>query len=412
MTAPTQASQACFFVRCCSRGAAVHCPYMGTHASFRIARAAALVSLNIAVALTVHVAWSAWLPSAGAAQKAVAPLSEEERMIQVIAKASPAVVSILVQEEGQQMLTVSIQGTEKKETISRPLVEVGKGTGFIVSSDGLIATNRHVAYSRSAILTVFLTDGRSFKAHVADIDPVNDLALLKIDAKNLPTIALEADDAYRLGQTTIAIGNALGKYANTVTRGVLSGVNREVEAENNVTGATERLEELLQTDAAINSGNSGGPLLNLDGKVIGMNTAVERSAQGLGFAIPVSEIRKVTDSYRLYGAIARPRLGVRYFPITPELQLERKLAYAYGALIGTDEPGQVAVLPNSPAAATGLMDGDIILEINGKKLEGKMTLAKAIQSLRVGDAVKIRVARGEVLLALTTRLDAQPPYAR
>lgn len=333
-------------------------------------------------------------------------------MIQVIAKASPAVVSILVQEEGQQTLSVSIQGTEKKETISRPLVEVGKGTGFIVSSDGLIATNRHVAYSRSAILTVFLTDGRSFKAHVADIDPVNDLALLKIDAKNLPTIALEADDAYRLGQTTIAIGNALGKYANTVTRGVLSGVNREVEAENNVTGATERLEELLQTDAAINSGNSGGPLLNLDGKVIGMNTAVERSAQGLGFAIPVSEIRKVTDSYRLYGAIARPRLGVRYFPITPELQLERKLAYAYGALIGTDEPGQVAVLPNSPAAATGLMDGDIILEINGKKLEGKMTLAKAIQSLRVGDAVKIRVARGEVLLALTTRLDAQPPYAR
>jgi S1-C subfamily serine protease len=289
---------------------------------------------------------------------------------------------------------------------------VGKGTGFIVTADGLIATNRHVAYSRNAVLTIFLTDGRSFKARVADIDPVNDLALLKIDAKNLPTLALEADDAYRLGQTTIAIGNALGKYANTVTRGVLSGVNREVEAENNVTGATERLEELLQTDAAINSGNSGGPLLNLDGKVIGMNTAVERSAQGLGFAIPVSEIRKVTDSYRLYGAIARPRLGVRYFPITPEFQLERKLAYAHGAFLGTDEPGQAVVMPNSPAAGAGLMEGDIILEINGKKLDGKMTLAKAIQSLRVGDAVKLRVVRGEALLELTARLDAQPPYAK
>jgi S1-C subfamily serine protease len=373
---------------------------MGTHASFRIARAAALVSLNIAVALTVHVAWSAWLPSAGAAQKAVAPLSEEERMIQVIAKASPAVVSILVQEEGQQTLSVSIQGTEKKETISRPLVEVGKGTGFIVSSDGLIATNRHVAYSRSAILTVFLTDGRSFKAHVADIDPVN--VLLPLTRKTFNRF--EADDT--TAWTTMRWGMRSANRNTVTARGV------QVEAENNVTGATERLEELLQTDAAINSGNSGGPLLNLDGKVIGMNTAVERSAQGLGFAIPVSEIRKVTDSYRLYGAIARPRLGVRYFPITPELQLERKLAYAYGALIGTDEPGQVAVLPNSPAAATGLMDGDIILEINGKKLEGKMTLAKAIQSLRVGDAVKIRVARGEVLLALTTRLDAQPPYAR
>ncbi|MFA5853766.1 MAG: trypsin-like peptidase domain-containing protein [Patescibacteria group bacterium] len=384
---------------------------MGTHSSFRIARAAALVSLNIAVALTVHVAWSAWLPSAGAAQKAIAPLSEEERMIQVIAKASPAVVSILVQQEGQQTLTVSIGDDIKVAAPTRPLVEVGKGTGFIVTADGLIATNRHVAYSRSAILTVFLSDGRSFKARVADIDPVNDLALLKIEAKNLPTLALEADDAYRLGQTTIAIGNALGKYANTVTRGILSGVNREVEAENNVTGATERLEELLQTDAAINSGNSGGPLLNLDGKVIGMNTAVEHSGQGLGFAIPVSEIRKVTDSYRVYGAIARPRLGVRYFPITPEFQLEHKLAYSYGAFIGTDEPGQAVVLPNSPAGAVGLMAGDIILDVNGKKLEGKMTLAKAIQLLRVGDAVKMSVARGDVLLVLTARLDAQPPYA-
>lgn len=369
-----------------------------------------LIALNLAVALTVHVAWSAWLPSAGAAQKSIAPASEEERMIQVIAKASPAVVSILVQQEGQQTLTVTLGNGVEVEQEKRPLVEVGKGTGFIMSADGLIATNRHVAFSRSAILTVFLTDGRSFKARIVDIDPVNDLALIKIDAKNLPTLALEADDAYRLGQTTIAIGNALGKYANTVTRGVLSGVDRYVEAENNVTGGTERLEELLQTDAAINSGNSGGPLLNLDGKVIGMNTAVEHSGQGLGFAIPVSEIRKVVDSYRLYGAIARPRLGVRYFSITPEFQLERKLAYGYGALVGTDEPGEAVVLYNSPAASVGLRAGDIILEVNGKKLEGKMTLAKAVQSLRVGDTVTMKVARGEALLVLTTRLDAHPPY--
>ncbi len=384
---------------------------MGTHTSFRVARAAALITLNLVVALTVHIAWSAWLPSAGAAQKATAPLSEEERMIQVIAKASPAVVSILVQQEGQQTLSVSIgDGVTVKEE-KRPLVEVGKGTGFIISTDGLIATNRHVAFSRSAILTVFLTDGRSFKANVADIDPVNDLALIKIEAKNLPTLAFEADDTYRLGQTTIAIGNALGKYANTVTRGVLSGVDRYVEAENNVTGGTERLEELLQTDAAINSGNSGGPLLNLDGKVIGMNTAVEHGGQGLGFAIPVSEIRKVNDSYRVYGAIARPRLGVRYFSITPEFQLERKIAYSYGALVGTDEPGETVVLPNSPAASIGLRVGDIILEVNGKKLEGKMTLAKAVQALRVGDTVKMKVARGDASLILTTRLDAHPPFS-
>ncbi len=318
-------------------------------------------------------------------------------MVRMIAKTSPAVVSILVEEEARGNGVGNVQ--------------VGKGTGFIVNPNGLIATNRHVAYKRDAILTVFLPDGRSFKASVADIDPVNDLALLKIEAEKLPTLALEADDTYRLGQTTIAIGNALGKYANTVTRGILSGVNREVEASNNVTGATERLEELLQTDAAINSGNSGGPLLNLDGNVIGMNTAVETSARGLGFAIPVSEIRKVINSYHVYGAIARPRLGVRYYVITPELQLEEHLAYAYGALVGSDDPRDAVVLPGSPAAAAGLMDRDIILEVNGKKLEGKMTLAKIIQSLNVGDAVTMKVARSGETLLLTARLDAQPPYA-
>ena len=291
------------------------------------------------------------------------------------------------------------------------LGEARRYTDHIYGYSHVFFASRHVASSRNAVLTVFLLDGRSFPARVADIDPVNDLALLKIDARNLPTIPLESDDAYRLGQTTIAIGNALGKYANTVTRGILSGVNREVEAENNVTGVTERLEELLQTDAAINSGNSGGPLLNLDGKVIGMNTAVEHGGQGLGFAIPVSEIRKVADSYRLYGAIARPRLGVRYVSVTPEIQIERHLEHAYGAFVATDDLGQSAVLPNSPASAIGLKEGDIILEINSKKLEGKMTLAKAIQSLRVGDVVNLVVARGSVRLALTVRLDAQPPYA-
>ncbi len=360
----------------------------------RFLRASGLVFLNIAVALTVHFAWSAWLPAAGAAQKPVAPLTDEGRMIQTIAKTSPAVVSIVVQQHGP----------------NDAIINVGSGTGFLVDANGLIATNRHVAFRRDAVLTVLLSDGRSFPAQVADIDPVNDLALLKIEASGLPTLALETDDNLHLGQTTIAIGNALGKYANTVTHGILSGVDRNIDAANNVTGATEQLEELLQTDAAINEGNSGGPLLNLGGKVIGMNTAVETDAQGLGFAIPASEIRKVVDSYHMYGAIARPRLGVRYFMITPDLQIEKKLPYGYGALVGTDTPGEPVVLANSPAAAAGLMDGDIILEINGKKLEGKMTLAKVVLGLHVGDAIALKVVRGGVELTLTARLDAQPPY--
>lgn len=357
-----------------------------------------LVLLNAFVAVSVHLAWSSLARPAGAAQKPAiaAAVSDEERLIRVIAAASPAVVSILVQQESQEAA----------------LVEVGKGTGFLIEADGLIVTNRHVAFDRQAVLTAILTDGRKFRASVIDIDPVNDLALLKIEGRGLPSLQLEADEKLRIGQTTVAIGNALGKYANTVTSGVLSGIERDLEASNNVTGGVERLEELLQTDAAINSGNSGGPLLNLEGKVIGVNTAVELGAQGLGFAIPVSEVRKVLASYRRYGAIARPRLGVRYFAVTPELVLERGLAYTYGALVGSDEPGETVILPNSPAAAAGLKDGDILLEVNGRKLEGKWTLAKAIQSLTVGDVVRLKVARGGVLLELKAQLDAHPPYAR
>lgn len=357
-----------------------------------------LLLLNVFVAVSVHVAWSSIARPADAALKAApaAPVSEEERVIKVVSNASPAVVSILVKERGQD----------------GALYEVGRGTGFLLDAEGLIVTNRHVAHARDADLTAILTDGRTFPASVIDIDPVNDLALLKIDAKGLPSLQLESDDKLRLGQRTVAIGNALGKYANTVTSGILSGIDRDVDASDQVTGDIERLEELLQTDAAINNGNSGGPLLNLDGKVIGVNTAVEQGAQSLGFAIPVSEVRKVVASYRRYGAIARPRLGVRYFTITPELKLEKSLAYGYGALVGSDDPGEGVVLPNSPAAAAGLQSGDVILEINGRKLEGKWTLAKAIQSLAVGDAVRLKVARADATLEMRATLDAHPPYGR
>lgn len=368
---------------------------MEAHAHRRVF---ALLALNAILAVSVHVAWSALARPAGAAVKTApaAPVSEEERVIKVVSSASPAVVSLLVQQSAGQGV----------------LLEIGQGTGFLIDADGLIVTNRHVAYARDAKLTAVLSDGRMFPAAVIDIDPVNDLALVKIDAKGLPFLALEADDKLRLGQTTVAIGNALGKYANTVTSGILSGVGRDVEANDHVTGDVERLEELLQTDAAINSGNSGGPLLNLDGKVIGVNTAVEQGAQGLGFAIPVSEVRKIVASYRRYGAIARPRLGVRYFTITPELKIEKSLTHAYGALIGTDEPDEAVILPGAPAAAAGLRDGDIILEVNGRKLEGKWTLAKAIQSLGVGDVARLRISRGGASFEINVTLDAHPPYAR
>ncbi len=372
-------------------------------------RTIGLVGLNLIVAVAVHSAWTAWLPAADAAQKpsSTAVLDSEEQLIRMVAKASPAVVSILI--EKRQQTAPGEEGGSGSSTDG--LAEVGRGTGFLVDPGGMIVTNRHVAGDRAAAYTVFLTDGRSFKADVVDIDPVNDLALLKIDANGLPTVPLAAADDVRIGQTTVAIGNALGKYANTVTRGILSGLGRDLDATDGLTGTSERLEELLQTDAAINAGNSGGPLLNSRGEVIGVDTAVENGAHGLGFAIPVSEVRKVLGSYARYGAIARPRFGVRYVAITPELVRERALPYTYGALVDADDPNDASVLPGSPAYAAGVRQGDIILEVDGKRLEGKRTLAKVIQSKEVGDAVTLKIARGGELLALSAQLDAFPPYA-
>lgn len=380
-------------------------------ARFRVGRTLGLLALNAAVAVSIHLAWTDAPRSADAALKPVAPLSEEDQLVRVIAKDAPAVVSILVQKlRPTQEVTVGGDGQGHVGEPKDELAEIGRGTGFLIDANGLIVTNRHVAGDRAAVYTVVLTDERSFTARIIDIDPVNDLALLKIEASDLPFLTLAANDDVRIGQTTVAIGNALGKYANTVTRGILSGLDRNVDATDNETGTSEKLEELLQTDAAINAGNSGGPLLNSKGEVIGVDTAVETYAEGLGFAIPVSEVRKVLDSYHRYGAIARPRFGVRYLSITPELKLEKALAYDYGALVDSDDPNEASVLPDSPAASAGMHDGDIILELNGKKLEGKYTLAKAIQGRNVGDAVTLKVARDGTVLTLIAQLDAFPPY--
>lgn len=372
---------------------------------------ASLVVMNLGLAAAIQLSWGR--PAAvGAAvpPKALPAASEEERVIRAIAKANPAVVSIVVRQRVEDPQAIVIDGSGDV-TLPPPdarLEEVGRGTGFLVSADGMIVTNRHVAGDRSSRYDVLLSDERSFPARILDVDPVNDLALLKIDAEKLPVAALETDDRLRVGQTVIAIGNALGKYSNTVTRGILSGVNRSLEASDEFNGGTEVLEDVLQTDAAINQGNSGGPLLNLEGRVIGVNVAIDRGGEGLGFAIPVSEVRKVLASYARYGAIARPRLGLRYLMITPELRLERKLDRDRGALIDAEE-GEQAVLPNSPAAAAGLRAGDVILEVNGKAVEGRATLGRLIQSMDVGDNVTLKVVRNGVELNLRVTLDAHPP---
>lgn len=381
----------------------------------RLGRAAwifTLIAANLVIATGVHLLWAGPVRDARAGLETVsATASEEEQVIAAVERAVPAVVSILVQEE----IDVSVESlyggavVEKGDGDSRYL-EVGRGTGFLISAGGMIVTNRHVVMDRNHRLIVFLSDGSRHEARVLDIDPVNDLALIAIEGTGYPVLDLAADDDFRVGQTTIAIGNALGKFENTVTRGVLSGVGRSIEATDYATGEIEVLDEVLQTDAAINSGNSGGPLMDLDGRVIGVNTAVDHDAQGLGFAIPVSEIRKVLSSYLAFGSIARPRLGVRYVAITPDLVEREGLSREEGAWITEGEYGESPVVFGSPAQAVGLEAGDIVFEVDGVPLEGRRNLSRAIQSKQVGDRVTLKVDRGGTVLELIATLDAHPPY--
>ncbi len=269
--------------------------------------------------------------------------------------------------------------------------QVGGGSGFIIESDGLIVTNRHVVLDEAARYTIVLASGKEYEATVLAKDPVLDVALLKIDATDLPTVRLGDSDQIRLGQTVIAIGNALAEFGNTVTQGVVSGIGRRVEAEDGQ-GQTELLDEAIQTDAAINPGNSGGPLLNLTGEVVGINTAVSGRGQSVGFAIPINSVKKTIDSVREHGRIIRPWLGVRYTPVTPRLADANNLPVTYGALIVRgDAEEELAVVPGSPADKAGLVENDIILEVQGDKLEDKDSLGKLIGKYTVGDSVKLKV---------------------
>jgi len=273
--------------------------------------------------------------------------------------------------------------------------EVGGGSGFIVSSDGLIITNKHVIADDTASYTVLTNDGKKYEAKVLAKDPTNDLAVLKIDAKGLTPLTLGDSDNIEIGQTVIAIGNALGEFRNTVTRGVISGINRTVQAGGQ--GFTETLEEAIQTDAAINPGNSGGPLLNLKGEVIGINTAISQAGQLVGFAIPVNGAKQDLESIQKSGKIVRPFLGIRYVIINKQLADANKLSVDYGALISRGQTAEeLAVVPGSPADKAGLVENDIILELNGQPIDESHSLAGLLAKYAPGDEVALKIShKGE-----------------
>lgn len=320
-------------------------------------------------------------------------IEESSAVIDAAKKVSPAVVSISTSQKVQDYFGhVSDQTT-------------GGGTGFIITSDGLIVTNKHVVEGSTGYKVV-LNDGRIFDATVQATDAYNDLAVIKIDAKDLPTVELGSSDDLQVGQYVIAVGNALGQFKNSVTLGVVSATHRNLEASGTVSG-TEKLSDLIQTDAAINPGNSGGPLVNINGQVVGINTAIASTGGGsigLGFALPINSVRAAIDSVRKTGEIIRPYLGVRYIPVTKTLQQLNKLTVDYGALVTRGATAdELAVLPGSPADKAGIQENDIILDVNGDRIDQNSSLTDRLSKYHVGDEISLKILRkGEQITVKVT----------
>jgi serine protease Do len=331
-------------------------------------------------------------------------INEESAITDVVEAAGDAVVSIVISREVNQRggLFFGPFGLYNIPGGSAGVQEVGAGTGFFVTQDGWIMTNRHVVDDETATYSVLTNDGQSYEATVAAKDPANDIALLKIEIENAPYLRFADSDSLKLGQNVIAIGNTLGQYQNTVTRGIISGIGRSISAGGG--GVVEQLEGVIQTDAAINRGNSGGPLLSMTGLVVGINTAVDVSGQSIGFAIPANDARSALEIYQETGKIARPYLGVRYSMITPAMSEVNNLSKDYGAfLIPGTRPTDFAVIPNSPAARAGLQANDIILELNGERLDENNSLARALKKFRPNDRVEAKVFRdgSEIVVTIT-----------
>ncbi len=319
---------------------------------------------------------------AGTERTIISRLTEEQSgVVGVVEKAEPSVVTIGISKvQATPRFWFFGQGTGEGEEV----VEEDIGSGFVVSADGLIVTNRHVVDDRQASYRVITASGDFYEVKKVYRDPVNDLAILQIEASGLIPLTLGDSGALKVGQFVIAIGTALGEYRNTVTTGVISGLGRGVTAGSYILGPVEQVDNVIQTDAAINPGNSGGPLLDSAGEVIGINWAVSVSGENIGFAIPINVLKESLAGFQKTGSFSRPFLGVRYQMISQEAALMNEVPQ--GAYV-------IQVIAGSSAQKAGLREGDIITHFNGERLTQEDDLATQINRLKVGDAVTVRVWR-------------------
>ncbi|HIK43290.1 MAG TPA: trypsin-like peptidase domain-containing protein [Leptolyngbyaceae cyanobacterium M65_K2018_010] len=265
--------------------------------------------------------------------------------------------------------------------------EQGTGSGFILDSEGRILTNAHVVEGTKTV-KVTLRDGRTFEGRVLGVDSVTDVAVVKIEATDLPAVKLGSTEKLSPGQWAIAIGNPLG-LDNTVTAGIISAIGRT----SNQVGIPDKRVQFIQTDAAINPGNSGGPLLNDRGEVIGMNTAIRANAQGLGFAIPIETAKRIADELLTSGEVKHPFLGIQMVELTPETIKEINAERGLG--LPPDESGVliVRVLEGSPAEAAGLVAGDVIQAINGREVKTPTEVQAQVETSQIGQALRLEIHR-------------------
>mgnify|MGYP000884197133 FL=1 len=325
-------------------------------------------------------------------------VQEGEVIEDVAQKMGPSVVSIVT--EQQSTINSLFYG-------ARTQTSKAAGTGLILDENGLILTNKHVVPEGTSAVEVVTSNGVSYKdVQIIGRDPLNDLAVLKVsNPKNFSPARLGDSEKVRTGQKVIAIGNALGQFQNTVTSGIISGMGRPIEAGDESGSSSEQLTNLFQTDAAINSGNSGGPLLNFNGEVIGINTAIAQDAENIGFAIPINEAKGIIESVKTSGKLSRPYIGVKYSSLNTSIAKQLNISVTKGAYIDTDSG---SVVSGSPAEKAGLKGGDVITKVNDITLSDTISLTSAVGRFKVGDDVTLTVVRDGKTIELKVKLVEAP----
>lgn len=314
-------------------------------------------------------------------------VQEENAVISVVEKTSSSVVA----------LGVTRRVINPFDPFSIPKREDSTvGTGFVVSEGGIIVTNKHVVSDERGPYTVVTKDGQKYEVARIYRDPLLDLAIIQIKGAELKSLELGDSSKLKVGQTVIAIGNALGRFTNTVTTGVVSGLGRRVVAGDPFEGFLESLDNLIQTDAAINPGNSGGPLLNSAGQVIGVNVATTEGAQNIGFAIPINSVKQIVEEFVEKGTVSRPFLGIRYRFISKDVAILNEVPQ--GAYIQE-------VLEGGPAQKAGVREGDIITKINSEAINEENKLAEIVSKSSVGTKLELTVFRDSQELNLTALLE-------